>query len=66
MSDGNYKIEKNIGNKKALMSDEKGISVAEITYDKPIPPQKITVMLHRSKWDGLEIATLYLLVRIKY
>lgn len=48
------------------MSDEKGISVAKITYDKPIPPQKVEVVLYTKKWSALEFAAIYLLVTIKY
>ena len=65
-SDGYYKIEKNLGNKQVFMSDETGMKVAEITYDKPIPSQKNTMILHTKKWNSLEVAALYLLISTRY
>jgi hypothetical protein len=65
-SEGNYKIEKNLGNKSVFIRDSDGTIMAEIIYDKPIPPQNITIYLHTQKWSSLEVAALYLLINIKY
>ena len=65
-NEGNYRIEKNLGNKKVLIKEENGGNIAEISYDKPIPPQNITLQLHSEKLNHLEVAALYLLINIKY
>lgn len=61
-----FHIKKNFGDRKVYIHNENGHSVGIISYDRPIPPQSISIKLYSDEMDYLEAAAFYLLVTLKY
>ena len=61
-----FYIKKDFADKRVFIENEAGVTTAEISYDKIIPPQTITIQLKSPEMHFLEVAALYYLLNIRY
>ncbi|MBS4202163.1 hypothetical protein KHA93_21370 [Bacillus sp. FJAT-49732] len=66
-SQGNkYFIYKHFGDRRTFIVNETRVTLAEISYDKLLPPQTINIDLSSQELHVLEVATMYYLFTMKY
>lgn len=61
-----YFIYKHFGNRRTFIVNEAKVTLAEITYDKLLPPQTIIIDLKTEELHVLEVTAIYYLFAMKY
>ncbi|MFK4997019.1 hypothetical protein ACI2OX_03915 [Bacillus sp. N9] len=61
-----YYIQKGLTDRRVWFKDKDGRMVAEVTYDKIMPPQTITIGINSQELHYLEVAALYYILTMKY
>ncbi|MBS4208081.1 hypothetical protein [Bacillus sp. FJAT-50079] len=61
-----YLIQKDFADRRVWFKDKDGRTLAEVTYDKIMPPQTINIHLHSSELQVYEAAVLYYILSMKY
>ncbi|MBS4197095.1 tubby C-terminal domain-like protein [Lederbergia citri] len=65
-SGGKYFIRKHFSDRRTFILNETGVTLAEISYDKLLPPQTIMIELKTEELHVLEVAAIYYLFTMKY